>query len=192
MAKLQREFYCGDDVLAISKALLGKVLCSRIDGELTAGIITETEAYAALNDRANHAYNGKKTERNAMMYHEGGVAYIYLCYGIHQLFNVVTNKEGVPDAVLIRAIEPYLGIGSICERRGFAKNERAMCTGPGKLSAALGISVNDNGSDLCADRIWIEDIGVKVPESSIITGPRVGIDYAGEDAQLHYRFIYKR
>lgn len=192
MTKLKRDFYSGDDVLSIAKALLGKVLCSKVDDELTAGIITETEAYAAVNDKANHAYAGRKTERNAKMYEEGGVAYIYLCYGIHHLFNVVTNSEGVPDAVLIRAIEPYKGIEKICYRRGLTKPLHGICKGPGKLSVALGISVEDNGTDLCGDRIWIEDIGIEVSESSIITGPRVGIDYAGEDALLPYRFIFKR
>src|SRR5688572_7863163 len=102
--KLKRDFYTREDVVLVAKELLGKVLCTKWNGKTTSGIITETEAYEGITDRASHAYRGRRTERTEIMYSEGGTAYVYLCYGMHHLFNVVTNKKDIPHAVLIRAV----------------------------------------------------------------------------------------
>ena len=158
--KLGKDFYHQKDVVKLARQLLGKKLCTNIGGVYTAGIITETEAYAGKNDKSSHAYGNKRTARNEVMYHEGGLAYVYLCYGLHHLFNVVTNVEGIPHAVLIRAIKPIDGIEHILVRRkqkALAKNTAA---GPGTVSQALGISTKLNGTDLNADAIWIEDVGL--------------------------------
>jgi DNA-3-methyladenine glycosylase len=186
--KLQRDFYLGEDVVQISRELIGKVLCTRINGILTSGVITETEAYAGITDRASHAFGGRRTARTETMFGEGGQAYVYLCYGIHHLFNVVTNREGIPHAVLIRAIKPVEGIGTMVQRRnkpGIVKN---ISTGPGTLSEALGIQTKHSGEDLGGNRIWIEDRKIRIKPSEIISGPRIGVDYAGKDAKLPWRF----
>lgn len=184
--RLPRSFYRRADVTGIAREMLGKVLVTHFDGVMAAGIITETEAYAGINDRASHAYGGRRTARNEMMYAVGGTAYVYLCYGIHHLFNVVTNVSGVPDAVLIRAIHPVDGAEHMRVRRG---TKGALSTGgPGTLSQALGIRTAHNGTDLLGDTIWIEDRGPALDIRSIIAGPRVGVDYAGPDALLPYRF----
>ncbi|MBK9419976.1 MAG: DNA-3-methyladenine glycosylase [Flavobacteriales bacterium] len=185
MTLLKRSFYDDPDVVAVSRALLGKVLVTRIGGRTTSGIITETEAYAGAVDRASHAYNGKVTGRNRMMYGPPGHAYVYLCYGIHHLFNVVTNSEGVAHAVLVRAIKPLHGLVTMAERRNM---ERPTTGGPGTLSQALGITTAITGADLLGKVVHIEDQGISIPEASIITGPRIGVDYAGADALLPYRF----
>lgn len=188
MAKLPRSFYSGTDVVSIARCLLGKVLVTRFDGGSTAGIISETEAYAGPGDRASHAYAGRRTPRNEVMYAEGGTAYVYLCYGIHHLFNVVTNSSGIPHAVLIRAIHPLEGIDVMRGRRG--TGARLSTGGPGTLTQALGIRTSHNGTDLLGDTIYIEDRSITVPERIIISGPRIGVDYAGDDAALPYRFHF--
>jgi len=189
---LPLSFYRRDDVLIISRELLGMELCTwnQEDG-LTSGIITETEAYRAENDQANHASGGNMTKRNSVMFDEGGVAYIYLCYGIHHLFNVVTNRKGVPDAILIRAIKPLAGQDTILKRRNSSKIHSNIANGPGKLSEALGIDRRLYGKSLTSKRVWIQnpDISISMDTVEIITKPRVGIDYAGEDARLPWRFI---
>jgi len=187
--KLPSAYYVQDNVVKISRDLLGKVLCTYIDGKFTAGIITETEAYAGITDRASHAYGGRRTARNEVMYHEGGKAYVYLCYGMHHLFNVVTNVEGVPDAVLIRGIFPIDGISVILKRRKAKSLIKNLTTGPGKVSAALGIHTGLNGLSLSENTIWIEDRGLSFADEDVHIGPRIGIDYAGEDAFLPYRFF---
>lgn len=188
MTKLSRDFYLRDDVVQISKDLLGKYLFTDIDGKLTAGIITETEAYAGAIDKASHAYGNRRTARTETMFAQGGVSYVYLCYGIHSLFNVVTNIEGTPHAVLIRGIKPIEGVDTILERRKSTKLKKDLTIGPGKVSLALGINFRQhNNLDLLGHQIWIEDKGIKVKEQDITTGPRVGVDYAGEDAYLPYR-----
>jgi DNA-3-methyladenine glycosylase len=186
MKKLPRSFYLREDVVAVATDLLGKVLVTRFNGTITSGMITETEAYNGVIDRASHAFGGKRTGRNEMMYAAGGVAYVYLCYGIHHLFNVVTHRSGIPHAVLIRAVHPLDGTSTMRERRNA---ERTLTTnGPGTLTHALGIRVTHNGTDLLGDTLYIEDRGFSVPNSAIIAGPRVGVDYAGSDALLPYRF----
>ncbi len=185
MSKLPRSFYARPDVLAIARELIGKVLVTRIDGELTAAVITETEAYMGAVDRASHAYAGKVTPRNEIMYGEPGHAYVYLCYGIHHLFNVVTNKPGVAHAVLVRAVLPLEGKRIMLRRRNMAK---LTTGGPGTLTQALGIRTAHTGTDLLGSLITIEDRGISAPSTSIITSARIGVDYAGEDALLPYRF----
>lgn len=177
-------FYQSRDVVAIAQALLGKQLMTCINGQLTGGIIAETEAYAGVIDRASHAYNNRRTERTEVMYAAGGIAYVYLCYGIHHLLNVVTGDEGTPHAVLIRAIKPLVGLDIMLKRR----KREPLCSGPGTLTLALGIDLKQNGQPLTSSTLWIEE-GIQVAE--ILAGPRIGIDYAGPDALLPYRFILK-
>ena len=189
MEKLKEGFYQRSDVVQISKELLGKYLMTHVNGQTTGGIITETEAYAGIRDQASHAYGDRRTSRTEIMYNKGGVAYVYLCYGIHHLFNVVTNKEGTPHAVLIRAIKPMDGMEIILKRIGSdRKSKIAVASGPGTVSKALGIHTRDSDIVLSGNRIWIEDRGIVVKSSTIIAGPRIGVDYAGEDAKLPYRF----
>lgn len=187
MKKLPRSFYASTDVVDVSRQLLGKVLATRIGGVLTSGVITETEAYMGAVDKASHAYGGKVTARNEIMYGEAGHAYIYLCYGIHHLFNVVTNLKGTAHAVLVRAIHPLEGRETMLRRR---KAKTLTTGGPGTLSQALGIRTRYNGTDLLGDLIYIEDRGIIVPDQEVIIGPRIGVDYAGEDALLPYRFHF--
>ena len=188
MSKLPTKFYERGDVLAISKELLGKVLYTQFDDNLTSGIIVETEAYAGETDRASHAYGGKRTQRTEIMYASGGTAYIYLCYGIHHLFNVVTNFEGIPHAVLIRAIEPKDGIEIMLQRRNKKTVNQSLTAGPGALTQALGITVANSGASLKDNLIWLEDQNIFYSNQDIIASPRVGVQYAGKDAQNSWRF----
>jgi len=189
--KLKRNFYTRENVVQIAKELLGKVLFTNVNGKITAGIITETEAYAGVTDRASHAYNNRRTERTEVMYASGGTAYVYLCYGIHHLFNVVTNEKDTPHAVLIRAIKPYEGIDTILKRRNKKVLNEKICSGPGTVSQGLGIKTTHTMVDLFGSIIWIEDRGIKVSKKEIIKSPRIGVDYAGADALLPYRFTLK-
>lgn len=197
--KLEKDFYLSEDVVSLSKDLLGKYLFTKIDGKLTAGIITETEAYAGETDKASHAFGNRRTKRTEIMFADGGVSYVYLCYGIHHLFNIVTNYKDVPHAILIRAIKPAVGIKTILERRNIpAQKElqkqidtsyKKISGGPGTVSQALGIRTEHSELNLTGNKIWIEDKGIKINKKNIIAGPRIGVDYAGEDAKLPYRFI---
>jgi DNA-3-methyladenine glycosylase len=188
--KLTREFYLRSNVITIAKELLGKVLVTRIDGKLTSGIICETEAYNGIIDKASHSYGGRRTARTETMYAEGGVAYVYLCYGIHHLFNVVTNTKDNPHAVLIRGIQPLDGIPEMLKRKKIRSFKKNMGIGPGNVSTCLGLHISQNKADLGGKTIWIEDRGISVIKKQIVAGPRVGVDYAGEDALLPYRFQY--
>lgn len=179
-------FYQRPDVIQVAKDLLGKSLFTKIEGQLTGGIITETEAYAGVTDRASHAYGDRRTPRTEVMYLPGGIAYVYLCYGIHCLLNAVTSVEGTPHAVLIRALKPTHGIDIMLQRRKKKALDATLTAGPGSLTAALGITLKHNGLSLASKALWIADSG-KAPEE-ILTGPRIGIDYAGKDALLPYRF----
>ena len=188
--RIAHNFYLRDDVVKISVDLLGKVLCTDIDGQITKTVITETEAYAGETDKASHAYGGRRTKRTEPMYGEGGLAYVYLCYGIHHLFNVVTNKADVPHAVLIRAARPQVGIETMLTRRGKQQQDKSLLAGPGSLAKALGITTDLTGSSLSDGTIWIEDHSINVNKLEISAGPRVGVDYAEEDAARPYRFIW--
>jgi DNA-3-methyladenine glycosylase len=183
--KLETGFYTRGDVVDVARDLLGKVLCSCVDGRLTQAVITETEAYAGINDRASHAYGGRRTEP---MFREGGVAYVYLCYGVHHLFNVVTSKRDDPQAVLVRAGSPLVGIDEMLARRGKASIDKSLLAGPGSLACALGIRIDLSGARLSGDEVWIEDHGIRISDDAIIAGPRIGVDYAGDDAARPYRF----
>jgi DNA-3-methyladenine glycosylase len=189
--KLPKSFYTRHDVVQIAKELLGKYLFTKFNGKLTGGIITETEAYAGEIDRASHAHGGRRTERTEVMYMQGGTAYIYLCYGIHSLFNVVTNEKNVPHAILIRAIHPTHGIETMLKRRKMNEVKKNLAAGPGTVSEALGIHYSDTGLSLLANKIWLEDRKFKAYPENITEGKRVGVDYAGEDAELLYRFVLK-
>ncbi len=175
----------------IARDLLGKVLVTRFEGSYCSGKIVETEAYAGISDKASHAWGGRFTDRTRIMYEPGGTAYVYLCYGIHHLFNVVTNLGGTPHAVLVRALEPLEGIETMLERRGMEKLVPALTAGPGSLSQAMGIHFRHSGLKLSGDEVWIEDRGIRVKKADIIASPRVGVSYAGEDALLPYRFRIK-
>ena len=188
--KLANSFYCNTDVIDISKKLIGKVLVTKLSNHLTSGIIVETEAYAGIFDKASHAFNNKRTKRTEIMYKNGGIAYVYPCYGIHNLFNVITNVKDIPHAVLIRAIEPLEGIKEMCRRRNIS-NKYSLTDGPGKLTQALGIDKNCNGKSLQSDTIWIQNTGIKFLEKDILSSTRIGVDYAGKDAKLLYRFHVK-
>lgn len=188
---LPQSYYQHDDVLYLSRDLLGKFLMTKINGIVTGGMIVETEAYRGPEDRASHAHGGRRTKRTETMYQAGGVCYVYCCYGIHSLFNIVTNIADIPHAILIRAIHPQIGIDTILKRRSKPKLNRAVTGGPGALSQGLGIDTSHDGFPLTKDRIWVEDRKVSFTKKQVLASPRVGVAYAGEDAQLPWRFRIK-
>lgn len=185
---LPLSFYQRDAVVVIAQELIGKWLFTNIDGIITGGMITETEAYAGPEDKASHAYNNRRTERTEVMFHAGGVAYVYLCYGIHNLLNVVTNIEGIPHAILIRATTAEVGIETMLKRRKKKKVDESLTRGPGSVCQALGIDRRHNGCSLQSTQLWIED---RSAAANYIATPRIGIDYAQEHALLPWRFISK-
>ena len=185
--KLARARYMRADVVAVARRLLGSLLVAPArDGRRVSGIIVETEAYRGPEDRASHAYGGRRTRRTETMYAPGGTAYVYFVYGMYHQFNVVTNVADVPHAVLVRALEPVEGVELMRRRRGGAAPVD-LTSGPGKLCIALGIDRRLDGADLCGDRVWIEE-GPRVHPAAIACGPRVGIDYAGNWAGRPWRF----
>ena len=185
--KLTDSFYQRTNVVKIARELLGKVLFTNVNGIITAGMIVETEAYS-WKEKGCHAYGAKKTDRNSVMFEKGGHTYVYLCYGMHHLFNIVTNEAEIPEAVLIRAVQPVHGIDEMMMRRGKLKNDFHLTSGPGKLTKALGIDRKLNGKFLLGNEVWVEDIGNRITSRNIAATPRIGIDYAGEDALLPWRF----
>lgn len=187
--KLEAFYYQESNVKRIAKKLLGKVLITRINNSLTSGIIVETEAYS-YKEKGCHAYNNLRTNRTEVMFRAGGVAYVYLCYGIHHLFNIVTNKEEKAEAVLIRALEPLEGQNTMKKRMNYSSVNK-LTSGPGKLTKALGIDRTLDGKSLSNDKIWLEDRGIIIAKNQIISTKRVGIDYAEEDAKLPWRFYIK-
>ncbi|RZJ91289.1 MAG: DNA-3-methyladenine glycosylase [Chryseobacterium sp.] len=189
--KLSRGYYLNEDVLHLAKDLLGKVLFTNLQGEVSAGIIVETEAYFGISDKASHAYGGRRTNRTETMFSEGGVAYVYLCYGMHNLFNVVSSKINDPHAILIRAIEPLIGKELMEERRKMVFAKPAISSGPGSAARALGIDRSFNAKDLTGNEIWIEDHQISIDDNEIMAVPRVGIAYAQEHAALPWRFYIK-
>jgi len=191
MKKLPVAFYQRENVLIIAQELLGKLLVTRWNGKLTSGRIVETEAYNGAVDKASHAFGERRTKRTEVMFGPGGFAYVYLCYGIHHLFNVVTNLESIPHAVLIRGIEPVTGIEYMLERMNKLKPDYTVGKGPGNVSKALGIHTIDTGYSLLGDEIFVADDGMVLEPSQIIASKRIGVDYAAEDAQLPYRFYVK-
>ncbi|WP_448529903.1 DNA-3-methyladenine glycosylase [Raineya sp.] len=191
MQKLSKEFYTRANVVQIAQDLLGKYLFTHIEGKITAGKIVETEAYCGRSDKACHAHQNRYTERTQIMFEEGGRAYVYLCYGMHSLFNVVTNIKGEADAVLVRAIEPLEGIETMLQRRNFAKIKTQLTAGPGALSQALGINRKHYGEILWGNTIWIAENQFFKESFEILASTRVGIAYAQEDAFLPWRFRIK-
>ena len=191
LSKLDKSFYNRSDVVRIARMLLGKIIVTNFGGQHTACRIVETEAYAGEIDRASHAYGGRKTARTAVMYGEPGTAYVYLCYGIHQMFNVVTGPAGTPHAVLIRAAEPLKGIEFMLARTGKVNADNTLTRGPGNVAKALGIFTIHTGKSLDSDDFYIADDGYVIKKSSIVSTPRIGVDYAGAHAELLYRFVVK-
>lgn len=178
-------------MIQIGRELLGQYLFTRLGRSgVTGGRIVETEAYAGTTDRASHAYGDRRTRRTAVMYETGGVAYIYLCYGLHALFNVITGPEGTPHAVLIRALEPTHGLAIMLRRRRKRQLDRTLTAGPGALAQALGLSVRYSGESLLGDKIWLEK-GIDFSTEQIISTTRIGVDYAGADAKRPWRFLVK-
>ena len=193
MTRLPKSFYTRTDVVQISKELLGKYIVTNFDGQKTVGKIVETEAYRAPDDKACHAYNNRKTERTKVMFEEGGVAYVYLCYGIHHLFNVVTGEKEMAHAVLIRGLEPIENIDLMLARRKMKSLKPQLTSGPGVLSKALGIQTEHTNLSLIQKNslIWIEDRGEIISEKEIIASPRVGVGYAEKCALWDWRFRIK-
>jgi len=189
--KLPESFYLDTDVLHLTRNLIGKYLFTCIDGITTGGYIVEAEAYNGIIDKASHSYGNRLTPRTKTMFMQGGIAYVYLCYGIHEMFNVVTSVEGQPHAILIRAIQPTEGIEEMLFRRSMEKLKPNITQGPGSVARALGISRAINTISLQSDTLWIEDRGLTFTGEEIAKVPRVGVDYAGEDALLPYRFYVK-
>jgi len=187
---VKKDFYLRNDVVQIAQDLLGTILYTRIDNEITSGIIVETEAYCGSIDKASHAYPDRLTKRNRVMFKDGGKAYVYLIYGIHYLFNIVTNKSSKADAVLIRALEPVSGLDIMMERRKTNTLKR-ITSGPGILSKAMGIDTSLYGEDLTGRKVWLECGNRDSINKKIIKTTRIGVDYAGEDAKLPWRFYLK-
>lgn len=191
MKKLTIDFFDRDNVLQIARELLGKVIVTHFDGAITSGRIVETEAYTAIADKASHAFGGKRTARNEAMYSSAGTSYVYICYGMHHLFNIVTNKTGIPDAVLIRAVEPIKGIDIMLQRTGKKKLDNTLTKGPGNVGKALGINKQHSGINLQHKSIFITDDGFTVNDIITGTSKRIGVEGAEESALLPYRFYIK-
>ncbi|MBI3882921.1 MAG: DNA-3-methyladenine glycosylase [Sphingobacteriales bacterium] len=191
MKKLGIDFYNREDVVQIAKELLGKIVITKFNGMLTSGRIVETEAYVAITDKASHSFGGKRTSRNEHMYATAGTSYVYICYGMHHLFNVVTNKKDIPDAVLIRGIEPIKGIDIMLERTNKKKLDNTLTKGPGNTGKALGINKEHSGLNLLGNNIFIEDDGFVLEKELLGTSKRIGIDGSGEAISYPYRFYIK-
>ncbi len=193
MPTLPIQFFTHPNPVQVAKDLLGKYLVTHFEGEITSGKIVETEAYRAPDDRACHAFANRRTTRTEVMFAEGGRAYVYLCYGIHHLFNVVTGPADAAHAVLIRAIEPIDNVELMLARRQMVKLERRLTAGPGALTEALGIRTAHTGLSLLdpTGPIWLEDRGEVVLEENIVASPRVGVAYAKECADWPWRFRIK-
>lgn len=192
--KIPASFYQHMDVVAICRSLIGKVLVSHMEGIKTSGIIVEAEAYRGPDDRACHAFANRRTPRTEVMYNTGGVAYIYICYGIHHLFNVVTGPRDHAHAVLIRALEPLEGIETMMERRQmFKSGDPRLTRGPGALSVALGMTSTFSGHSLIDPQslIYIEDRNIHFPEEQVAAGIRIGVESAGESAKWPWRFYIR-
>jgi DNA-3-methyladenine glycosylase len=192
MKKLPLQFYEHADVVSIAKEMIGKIIVTRFNGEITSGRIVETEAYVAFTDKASHAYKAKRTARNEHMYGRAGTVYVYICYGIHQMLNIVTNEKEIPDAILIRAVEPLQGIDIMLKRTGKNKIDHTLTRGPGNVGKALGISKLHSGLHVADDEIYLADDGeFEIDANDIAKSKRIGVDYAGDDALRPYRFYLR-
>jgi DNA-3-methyladenine glycosylase len=189
-SRLEQKFFTRRDTLRVASDLLGKLLVVPDGkGRRVSGMIVETEAYLGEIDKAAHSYGGRRTARNEITYAEGGHVYVFFVYGMYYQLNLVTGREGHPHVVLIRGVEPVEGIEIMRKRRGAMKDTN-LTSGPGKLCIALNITRELNGEDLMGDRIWVEEHR-KIKKPEIASGPRVGIDYAGEFVDVPWRFWLK-
>ncbi|KAA9039319.1 DNA-3-methyladenine glycosylase [Ginsengibacter hankyongi] len=191
MKKIPLSFYSRKDVVEIAKDLIGKIIVTNFDGSITSGRIVETEAYVALTDKASHSFGGKRTAKNEHMYASAGTAYVYICYGLHQMMNIVTNDKDIPDAVLIRAVEPIDGIDVMLKRTGKPTPDKTLTRGPGNVGKALGIFKHHSGNHLLGDKIYLMDDHFKINKEQIGTSARIGVESAGADSLLPYRFYLK-
>jgi DNA-3-methyladenine glycosylase len=183
-APLSREFYARP-VLKVARACIGKLLVHRTPQGLVVGRIVETEAYRGPEDRAAHSFGGRRTARTEVMFGPPGFAYVFFVYGMHYQFNLVTTKEGAPHAVLVRAVEPLIGIDDMARRRNLPATSLDLCNGPGKLCQAFAIDKQANALDLCASELFLAD-GPRTPSKS---SPRIGIAYSGDWAKKPWRFF---
>jgi len=188
---LPQEYYLNTNTLFLAKDILGKKLCTHINGNYTAGIIVETEAYCGTNDMACHGRHGHRTPRNKTLFAQGGVFYVYICYGIHHLLNIVTHNENEPHAILIRALMPIEGIEIMLDRRKKSKVDYTITKGPGALTQALGITSYYDAIPCNSDTIWLENTAITYKDEDIFNGPRVGVSNCGNDAILPYRYYIK-
>jgi DNA-3-methyladenine glycosylase len=195
MKKLCREFY-NRDTITVAKELIGKVLVHELNGQKIAGKIVETEAYLGVEDKAAHSYGGRRTQRVEVMYGKPGFSYVFIIYGMHYCFNIVTREEGVPQAVLIRALEPVNGLNIISFNRfkvPYSKITKSqmknLTNGPGKLCNALAINKDFNKLDMCGNSLYIEESNDYNFE--IVASKRIGIDYAEEYRDVLWRFYIK-
>ena len=190
MARIPAHFFQSDDVVGVAKSLIGKLLATKLNGVVTSGMITETEAYHE-SEKACHAYNGRRTERTKVLFEAGGTSYVYLCYGIHYLFNITTGGNGEAAAVLIRAVQPLIGLPHMLVRRNMEVVNPRVSAGPGMLTKALGITIQQNGISVVNSKdLWIEPYK-NYTAHEIAVSARVGVAYAQEDARLPWRFILK-
>ncbi|MGN6803939.1 MAG: DNA-3-methyladenine glycosylase [Ginsengibacter sp.] len=191
MKKVPLSFYERKDVVKIAEELLGKIVVTNFDRKITSGRIVETEAYVGIIDKASHSFGGKRTARNEHMYSVAGTAYIYICYGMHQMLNIVTNEKEIPDAILIRAIEPLEGTEIMLQRTGKAKLDKTLTRGPGNVGKALGTFKHHSGLFLLDEQIYLLEDGKKFTRQEIGISKRIGVESAGADALLPYRFYVK-
>ena len=189
--KLAESFYTREDTLSIARELLGKYLFTNVDGLLCGGMIVETEAYLGPEDMGSHSYNNRRTARNEMMYSAGGLVYMYICYGIHDMLNIVTGPENKAHAILIRAIQPTHGLEVMRERRKVRNEDTRLCRGPGALAKALALKKVHNGISLQDNEIWIEDRGLRFSETELVAGPRIGLNIAEPYKSIPWRFYVK-
>lgn len=187
--KIRPDFYLEQNVETIAKQLLGKKLCTHIDGVLTSGFITECEAYGGINDKACHANNGRRTPRTEVFFKKGGIGYVYICYGVHHMFNIITNHKNIGDAVLIRSIEPVDGVNAMLQRRGLVSLHPSITKGPGNVCQAMGITMEHNGISLQSNTLWIEE-NTLIPLHEIVITTRIGMGKAAEDDGLLLRRYY--
>ena len=191
MKKLPLSFYARKDVVLIARELIGKIIITNFDGKVTSARIVETEAYAGITDKASHAFGGRRTPRNEHLYSRAGTAYVYISYGLHQMLNIVTNDKDIPDAVLIRGAEPIAGIEIMLKRTGKKIPDKTLTRGPGNVAKALGIFKHHSGNSLLGDEIYLMDDATKVADEDIGISARIGVESAGADALLPYRFYIK-
>jgi len=191
MKKLPLSFYDRDDVIQIARELLGKIIVTHFDGQTTSARILETEAYIGFTDKASHSYGHRRTARNEHMYSAPGTSYVYICYGMHRMFNIVTNKKDIPDAVLIRAVEPVEGIDIMAKRTGKNITDKTLTRGPGNVGKALGIDKHHSGLFLLDEEIFLLDDGKIIATEKIGISKRIGVESAGADSLLPFRFYIK-